>query len=124
MDLKNLFQDGTSDDTFFKKHFNNLMSVMGKDVLQEFKKMKSDEERIRFVDKKVIPQLKIEWVENGKDSGAAQELKERGNQVFAKGNDREALKLYTESLMKMPQGRCIQTHNPTFSCRVLMLIMI
>ncbi|KAL0276412.1 UNVERIFIED_CONTAM: hypothetical protein PYX00_003995 [Menopon gallinae] len=81
------------------------MNVVKTDVLKEFQKLKSDEERIRFVDKEVIPQnqLNIEWIENGKDLKEAKELKEKGNKAFAKGNDREALKLYTESLMKMPQ---------------------
>lgn len=107
MDRVNKFAYTSSDIGAFKECFNNLKNLITEDQLKEFELLKTDEERVRFV-QKLIPQnfhFPIEITKNGKNLDLAKDFKQKGNQAFGKNDNKSALDSYSKSILATPQGK-------------------
>lgn len=88
---------------FFKDYYKMVRTSVTNDQFNEFSKLKTNEERVRFVfgipaahDIDIKPYFK------GKSEKEAIEKKEAGNMCFGKRNNVEALKLYSQAVVKAP----------------------
>lgn len=111
MDRINKFQYTSSEIGAFKECFNNLKNLISEDQLNEFGLIKTDEERVRFV-QKLIPQnfnFPIEVTKNGKNLDLAKEFKQKGNKEFGKNDNKSALDSYSKSIIATPYTEGKQT---------------
>lgn len=73
-------------------------------TMEEFSKMKTNEERVKFVLSLPLVQkhINLEDYDNSKNSEESCHLRTEGNQYFIKKNYSKSLKLYTASVLKAP----------------------
>ncbi|XP_068205929.1 SET and MYND domain-containing protein 4-like isoform X2 [Palaemon carinicauda] len=88
---------------FFKDYFKMVRNALTNDQFNQFSKLKTNQERVRFVFS--IPaahDIDIKPYFKGKSEKEALEKKEAGNMCFSKKNNVEALKLYSQAVIKAP----------------------
>ena len=88
---------------FFKDYYKNVRSTITNDQFNQFSKLKTDEERIRFVfDLPVVHDINIRTYYKGKSEKEALERKEAGNKAFGRKKNVEALRCYSQAVVKAP----------------------
>ncbi|XP_065209611.1 SET and MYND domain-containing protein 4-like [Planococcus citri] len=90
----------------FKDYQLKFRSSLSNSQLQKFKNLKTVEEKITFVNGlENSPMYPINaQVNRGKDSETAKKLKEQGNGCFQKGKYNDAIRFYSQSILKAPQN--------------------
>ncbi|XP_045625291.1 SET and MYND domain-containing protein 4 isoform X2 [Procambarus clarkii] len=88
---------------FFKDYYKAVRKATSNDQFNEFSKLKTDEERIRFCfNLPAAHDIDIRTFFKGKSEKEALEKKEAGNKCFGRKNNLEALKLYSQAVVKAP----------------------
>lgn len=88
---------------FFKEYHRTVRRATSNDQFNEFSKLKTDEERIRFCfNLPAVHDIDIKMYFKGKSEKEALEKKEAGNRCFGRKNNLEALKLYSQAVVKAP----------------------
>lgn len=88
---------------FFKDYYTSVRKSVQNDQFNEFCKLKSDESRVRFLLKlPSVHDIDIKSFYKGKSEREALERKEAGNKAFIHKNNLEALKLYSQAVVKAP----------------------
>ncbi|XP_042864384.1 SET and MYND domain-containing protein 4-like isoform X2 [Penaeus japonicus] len=88
---------------FFKDYFRVIRKSVSNDEFNQFSKLKSDEERVRFIfDLPAAHEIDIQTFFKGKSEKEAMEKKEAGNKLFGRKKNMEALKLYSQAVVHAP----------------------
>ncbi|XP_018014886.2 SET and MYND domain-containing protein 4-like, partial [Hyalella azteca] len=89
---------------FFKQYYQTVRQSITNDVLQEFSKLSSDEEKVRFCYEKIpaVHEIDIRTFYHGKSERDALERKEAGNKAFGRKKNVEALHCYSQAVVKAP----------------------
>ncbi|XP_042229115.1 SET and MYND domain-containing protein 4-like isoform X3 [Homarus americanus] len=88
---------------FFKDYYKAVRKATSNDQFNEFSKLKTDEERFRFCfNLPAAHDIDIRTYFKGKSEKEAMEKKEAGNKCFGRKNNVEALKLYSQAVVKAP----------------------
>ncbi|KAK4298803.1 hypothetical protein Pmani_028882 [Petrolisthes manimaculis] len=88
---------------FFKDYHRAVRKATTNDQFNEFSKLKTDEERVRFCfNLPAIHDIDIKPYFKGKSEKEALDKKEAGNRCFGRKNNIEALKLYSQAVVKAP----------------------
>ncbi|XP_069940957.1 SET and MYND domain-containing protein 4-like isoform X4 [Cherax quadricarinatus] len=88
---------------FFKDYYRAVRKATSNDQFNQFSKLKTNEERIRFCfNLPAAHDIDIKTFFKGKSEKEALEKKEAGNKCFGRKNNVEALKLYSQAVVKAP----------------------
>ncbi|XP_050719553.1 SET and MYND domain-containing protein 4-like isoform X3 [Eriocheir sinensis] len=88
---------------FFKDYHKTVRKALTNDQFNEFSKLKTNEDRIRFCfTLPAVHDIDIKPFFKGKSEKEALEKKEAGNKCFGRKNNLEALKLYSQAVVKAP----------------------
>lgn len=88
---------------FFKDYHKAVRRNLTNDQFNEFSKLKTNEERIRFCfTLPAVHDIDIKPFYKGKSEKEALDKKEAGNKCFGRKNNLEALKLYSQAVVKAP----------------------
>lgn len=88
---------------FFKDYYRAVRKATSNDQFNQFSKLKTNEERIRFCfNLPAAHDIDIKTFFKGKSEKEALEKKEAGNKCFRRKNNVEALKLYSQAVVKAP----------------------
>lgn len=99
----NRFRDTASDSGFFKECFKNLKNITTENQLRDFELIKTDEERVRFVQKLFPENFKFPIeISDSKNIEAAKDLKLKGNQEFVRSDNKAALHFYSQAVLATP----------------------
>ncbi|KAG0713717.1 SET and MYND domain-containing protein 4 [Chionoecetes opilio] len=88
---------------FFKDYHRAVRKALTNDQFNEFSKLKTNEDRIRFCfNLPAVHDIDIKTFFKGKSEKEALEKKESGNRCFGRKNNLEALKYYSQAVVKAP----------------------
>lgn len=89
---------------FFKDYYKSVRSTVTNEHVQQFTKLTSDDERVRFFFEQIpaIHEIEIRTYFRGKSERDALDRKEDGNKEFGKKKNVEALRCYSQAVVKAP----------------------
>lgn len=88
---------------FFKDYFRVIRKSVSNDEFNQFSKLKTDAERVRFIfNLPAAHEIDIQTFYKGKSEKEAMEKKEAGNKLFGRKKNMEALKLYSQAVVHAP----------------------
>jgi len=89
---------------FFKDYFNSVRCTVSPDQLNAFNKLKTDEERVKFCYETIpaVHDIEIRHFFRGKSERDALDRKEAGNKEFSQKKNVEALRCYSQAVVKAP----------------------
>lgn len=88
---------------FFKDYHRAVRKALTNDQFNEFSKLKTNDDRIRFCfNLAAVHDIDIKPFFKGKSEKEALDKKEAGNRCFGRKNNLEALKLYSQAVVKAP----------------------
>jgi len=96
--------DATNNSTgFFKPYFQKFRSSLTSDQISAFEVFTTDEDRVKYIST-LLPQCENLQPElnNGKSKEVFQQLRERGNAEFVRGDTSKSLGSYTRAILSVP----------------------
>ncbi|KAF2356039.1 Tetratricopeptide-like helical domain, partial [Trinorchestia longiramus] len=89
---------------FFKQYYQKVRQSTSNELLQEFSKLSTDEEKVRFCFEKVpaVHEIEVRTFYHGKSERDALDRKEAGNKAFGRKKNVEALQCYSQAVVKAP----------------------
>lgn len=89
---------------FFKQYYKTVRQAVPQDLVKQFTALSTDEERVRFCYEKVpeIHDIEIRTFYHGKSERDAIDRKEAGNKAFGRKKNSEALRCYSQAVIKAP----------------------
>lgn len=89
---------------FFKEYYKSVRKTVTNEQLNTFAKLANDEEKIRFVYEQIpaVHDIEVRTFYNGKSERDALERKEIGNKAFGRKKNLEALRCYSQAVVKAP----------------------
>ncbi|XP_014249101.1 SET and MYND domain-containing protein 4-like [Cimex lectularius] len=89
---------------FFKELYKQFRNKITPEEFKLFSGLKTDCQRIAFVRERNTLQFPIRSENDAKSQKESLALKDLGNKAFQKGDNKKALELYTESILKFPEN--------------------
>jgi len=89
---------------FFKDYYESVRKSVSKEQMDQFLALKTDQDKVRFVFESIpaIHEIELKSAVKGKSEKEAIENKEAGNKEFGKKRNEEALKCYSQAVVRAP----------------------
>lgn len=89
---------------FFKAYYKTVRQAVSHELVQQFSAHTTDEQKVRFCYEKIpeIHDIEIRTFYHGKSERDALDRKEAGNKAFGRKKNADALRCYSQAVIKAP----------------------